>query len=125
MGKFRKIRISNANPEKRVGAAFALIGFIGLYAFLLHIWAGNAPDLPALAAILLLIILGLGMHRRTKRRAPAAPPVAASAKPSGKHFSLFKRKPKAKKEKKAAESKPPPPPKKKRLPRLLRLPGRK
>ena len=83
MGKFRKIKISNANPEKRVGAAFALIGFIGLYAFLLSIWAGNEPNLVALLSILVLIVVGLGVHRRQRAgqgKAPPAPGIIASLK---------------------------------------------
>ncbi len=96
MGKFRKIKISNANPEKRVGAAFALIGFIGLYAFLLSIWAGNEPDLVALLSILVLIVVGLGVHRRQRAgqgKAPPAPGIIASLK-----LSLGKAKAAAKEE---------------------------
>lgn len=74
MAKFRKIKISNTNPEKRVGVAFALMGFIGLYAFLLSVWAGNAPDLVALLSILVLIVVGLGMHRRQRARDGKPPP---------------------------------------------------
>ena len=83
MARIRKVKISSNNPEKRVGAAFALIGFIGLYAFLLSVWAGNEPNLVALAAILLLVVGGLGMHRRQRTSGPRradAPGLAAVLK---------------------------------------------
>jgi len=120
MPKIPKIKLSHKDPEKRVGAAFMMIGFIGLYGFLLFVWAGNPPDLPVLAGILLLLVIGLTMHRRARAARGGRPP---ASRPKGAPKQALKLPGLLKRKAKAPPPPPPPPPappRKKGLGRLLK-----
>lgn len=63
------------NLNRRVGVALAFIGGFGLGVFWLYVSAGNLPNLPILAALLLSFVGGVILVQRNK---PLSPPNQAA-----------------------------------------------
>ena len=102
---------TNAHPEKRVGIASFFIGSLGLYIFLISVWAGNSPDIRILLVLLAMIFGGYGVHRRYR---PAPTPrekfTLSKLRPRMPKINLGARKKKSDGGPASDDAPPPPPP---------------